>query len=157
MRQSTVRLGLFILAISTLTGGPAFAEDARARCAKTGDDDRVKVIPPALVAGAARLYDEDPRQAARHRQLYAYRCMDGAVWVCNHGANIPCAKGDTSTSLPGLASYCRENPETDFVPMYVTGHSTIHSFACAGGKPRVTDSQKTDARGFVTDHWKRLD
>ena len=66
--------------------------------------------------------------------MYVYRCMGGSVWVCNHGANIPCAKGDTRRVLPSVTDYCNENPNQDFVPMVVTGHGTIHSWECVGGQ-----------------------
>jgi hypothetical protein len=112
----------------------AHAEEAQAHCAKVGNDDTVRTIPPSLIAGAASLFDEPPNEAAADREMYVYRCMGGSVWVCNHGANIPCAKGNTRRVLPSVTIYCKENPNEDFVPMVITGHDTIHSWACVGGK-----------------------
>ena len=76
----------------------------------------------SLIAGAATLFHEPANEAASHRDMYVYRCMGGSVWVCNHGANIPCAKGDTRRVLPSVTDYCNENPNQDFVPTVVTGH-----------------------------------
>lgn len=77
-----------------------------------------------------------------------YRCVDGAVWLCNHGANLTCAKADIRRNLPAVADYCRENPNEEVVPMAVTGHGTIYTWECADGKLRSKPSQKVDERGF---------
>ncbi|MGO9773281.1 MAG: hypothetical protein ACLPSW_27790 [Roseiarcus sp.] len=135
----------------------ARAQDLKAYCAKVGNDDRVKPIPAALVPEAGRLFD--PRSADDAdfvRGSTVYRCMSGSIWLCNHGANIPCAKGDTRRVLPSVTTYCRESPNEDFVPMVVTGHDTIHSWECVGGKARIKQSQKVDSRGFVADQWARV-
>ena len=76
---------------------PAHAVDAQAHCAKVGNDDTVRMIPPSLVAGAARLFHEPASEAASHRDMYVYRCMGGSVWVCDHGANILCIKAESET------------------------------------------------------------
>jgi hypothetical protein len=120
---------------------PAHADDPQSHCAKVGNDDTVRTIPPNLIAGAATLFHEPANEAASHRDMYVYRCMGGSVWVCNHGANIPCAKGDTRRVLPSVTDYCNENPNQDFVPMVVTGHGTIHS-GNAWGAGRASNNRK---------------
>ena len=52
---------------------------------------------------------------------------------------------------PSVATYVKENPNEAFVPMVVTGHDTIHSWECVGGKARIKQSQKVDLRGFAAD------
>jgi hypothetical protein len=159
MLNSFVRriFALFAISAAMLTSpNLANAGDTRAHCASVRNDDTVRTIPPSLVAGAANLFHEAVSEAASHREMYVYRCMGGSVWVCNHGANIPCTKGDTRRTLPSVTAYCKENPKQDFVPMAVSGHSTIHSFACIGGQARITQSQKVDGRGFIADQWERL-
>jgi hypothetical protein len=134
----------------------ARAQDLNAYCAKVGNDDRVKPIPAAMVPEARRLFNLESAVDAKFvLGNTVYRCMSGTVWLCNHGANIPCAKGDTRRVLPSVTTYCRENPNEDFVPMVVTGHDTIHTWECASGKARIKQSQKIDPRGFVADQWKR--
>ena len=153
-----------IIGIITLTSlaflsypEPAHAEDAQAHCAKVGNDDRVRAIPPSLIGGAAKLFHETASEAATHLYMYVYRCMGGSAWVCNHGANILCAKADVRRVLPGVTAYCKENLNLDFVPMAVTGHGTIHSWECVGGRARIKQSEKVDPRGFIADQWERLE
>jgi hypothetical protein len=57
---------------------------------------------------------------------------------------------------PSVTTYCKENPNEGFVPMVVTGHDTIHSWECVGGKARIKQSQNVDPRGFAADQWRRL-
>jgi hypothetical protein len=147
-------LSAFTLLSHSIT---ARAEDAQTHCARVGVDDDVKAPPPDLLAKAAKLFGESARDAAAHRDMYVYRCMSGSVWVCNHGANIPCAKGDMSASPKSVIAYCKENPNQDFVPMVVSGHSAIHSWACVNGKARIVHSERTDSRGFVVDQWRRIE
>jgi hypothetical protein len=41
--------------------------------------------------------------------------------------------------------------------MVVTGHDTLYSWRCAGGKAEVGPPiSKLDARGFLTDYWKKV-
>jgi hypothetical protein len=136
---------------------PAHAEDAQAHCAKVGNDDTVRTIPPSLIAGAARLFHETKDEAASHRYMFVYRCMNGAIWLCDHGANILCTKADVRRVLPSVTAYCKENPNEDFVPMVVTGHGTIYSWECAAGKARIKQSEEVDRRGFIANQWQRLE
>jgi hypothetical protein len=149
--------GLAALALSLPK--PAHAVDPQSHCAKVGKDDTVRTIPPNLIAIAETLFHEPANEAASHRDMrdmYVYRCMGGSVWVCNHGANIPCAKGDTRRVLPSVTDYCNENPNQDFVPMVVTGHGTIHSWECVGGRARIKESEEVDRRGFIANQWQLL-
>lgn len=135
----------------------ARAQDLNAYCAKVGNDDRVKPMPAALVPAARRLFNlELATDADFVLRSTVYRCMSGSVWLCNHGANIPCAKADLRPMPPSVATYCKENPNEAFVPMIVTGHDAIHSWECLGGKPRIKQSQKVDPRGFAAGQWRRL-
>ena len=100
--------GLAALALSLPK--PAHAVDPQSHLAKVGNDDTVRTIPPNLIAIAATLFHEPANEAASHRDMYVYRCMGGSVWVCNHGANIPCAKGDTRRVLPSVTDYATKIP-----------------------------------------------
>jgi hypothetical protein len=44
----------------------AHAEYAQVHCAKVGNDDTVRTIPPSLIAGAAKLFQEPAGEAAAH-------------------------------------------------------------------------------------------
>jgi len=93
---------LFTPALAVVTPSAALAgppaENLEAYCARAGNDDRVKPIPPGLVAQAARLFYVAPADAAQAVKSTVYRCMSGALWLCNYGANLSCAKADTSRS-----------------------------------------------------------
>jgi len=82
--------------------------------------------------------------------------MDGAVSLCNYGANLICAKADVSRVSSGAESYCRENSGSEVVPMAATGHATIYFWECIGDKPQNRDSVAVDSRGFIANQWKRL-
>lgn len=137
----------------------ARAQDVRAHCAQAGNDDRVQPLPAPLVAQARRLFGMTSEADDSYVQTSTtYRCMGGKVWLCNYGANLVCDKANVSRSSPGAASFCRENPGADSVPMAATGHDTIYSWTCVGAKARIAgQSLHVDARGFIAENWKRLD
>ncbi len=147
------------LALLALSPGLASAADMRARCARVGDDDRAIPIDASLV-GAARaafgLAADAPADWVVASTVA--RCMGGAVWLCNAGANIPCGKADANRRNAGASAFCRQNPGAQTVPMSATGHATIYGYVCDGTRARVTKKfGAVDARGFVADSWKRLD
>jgi hypothetical protein len=136
---------------------PVSAQAPVKYCASVGTDDQVRPIPPALEPQALRLFYLQPVDREQVRRSTVYRCMDGAVWLCNYGANLVCAKADISRVSQGAERYCRENPGSDVVPMAATGHATIYSWECVGDKARIKGgSVSLDRRGFIADQWRRL-
>jgi hypothetical protein len=126
-------------------------------CASVKTDDAVRPIPPGLVPQALQLFYLQPVHPQQVRRSTVYRCMDGAAWLCNYGANLVCAKADVSRVSRGAERYCRENPGSGVVPMAATGHATIYSWECVGNKARIKGSSvPLDRRGFIADQWKRL-
>lgn len=88
-----------------------------------------------------------------------WRCMDGRVYACNTGANLPCQeKADESrTASAGMIDYCQTNPVTDHIPAFVTGRATIYLWSCTDGKPVVVRAlTKPDARGYIANVWYDL-
>ena len=89
-----------------------------------------------------------------------WRCVDGKVLACNFGANIPCRdKANTDkTPTAGMNEFCTANPNSDFIPMAVTGHNTIYAWKCVNATPTI-DRQVTeaDAQGFVANVWRPVD
>ncbi len=90
------------------------------------------------------------------RKTTIWRCMDSQVYACNFGANLPCsskANIDKSPS-PAMEDYCKANPDSDFIPMSVTGHETIYSWHCVKDIPEVLDQiAKVDAAGYLANIW----
>ena len=89
----------------------------------------MKAAPPALQAKIAEAFGIDP-EAATHSVI---RCAGETLMACSLGANLNCGKADARRALPGATAYCRDNPESDFIPMFATGHATIYDWRCSGG------------------------
>jgi hypothetical protein len=85
-----------------------------------------------------------------------WRCVDGKVYACFVGANLPCDSKANTDKTPTQAEneYCTANSSSDFIPAAVTGHETIYAWACKEGKP-VIDKQvfHVDARGYIQEIW----
>ena len=88
-----------------------------------------------------------------------WRCMNGKVYGCTVGANLPCeSKVDMSkTPNDGMTQFCAANPNSDFIPAVATGRETVYAWKCLSGKPQV-DKQvfNADARGFIVEFWFAL-
>jgi hypothetical protein len=88
-----------------------------------------------------------------------WRCMDGQVYACTVGANIPCQeKADTNrTPTAAMADFCRSRPGQDVIPAYVTGRATVYLWRCADGTPQTVRTVTTaDPRGFLASAWHRI-
>ena len=144
-----------ILLLPTIA--PAAAQsvtDPVAYCRAVGTIDKpdARYQGPKLPDWMAAKLNLQPSQA----KMMEWRCADGAVLACLYGANIPCdAKADTSrTPTAAISDYCRQNPGSDFVPMYVTGHETVISWACHGADPAVVSAGAVDAQGYAKAFWE---
>ncbi len=85
-----------------------------------------------------------------------WRCMDNQVYACNYGANLPCSSKANveKTPSPAMEDYCKANQDSDFIPMSVTGHSTIYSWHCVKDTPELLDQiEKVDAAGYLAQIW----
>ena len=118
-QTAEIRSIVTVLLVSCVAGSltwctPASAQDMQAYCAKIGNDDRVKPVADALLPNARRMFDVPADMAASHvKATTSVRCMNGAVWLCNSGANLICGKADVSRNSPGADRFCKENPELD--------------------------------------------
>ena len=136
---------------------PAFAQgfaDPVAYCKAVGTIDRPDAryagpTSPGWIAAALKLPDGMP---------FAWRCAGGAVLACAYGANIPCdSKARTSRVPTGpIRDYCRQNPNSDGVPMVVTGHDTVIAWRCDGTHPAVAGADKVDAQGYAAAYWTKV-
>lgn len=117
-------------------------------------------VPVAIARGLQQAFGvARTKPLAPFERGTTWRCMDGAVYACNVGANLPCQEKPPRDPQPtdGMRSYCAANPGSDFIPMYVTGHATIYDWSCDGATPRRgKQTGALDARGFVASIWHRI-
>jgi hypothetical protein len=57
-----------------------------------------------------------------------WRCMDGQVYACTVGANLPCQeRADVSRQpTPGMTDFCKNNPHAEGIPAVATGRATVY-------------------------------
>ena len=157
--------------ILTATVPPAVAvtrfTDPFAYCAAVGTLDSPDarytgtLIPDAVINGfkqaAGLSVSTEPLDV--FRKTTVWRCMEGKVFACNFGANLPCdSKADTNrTPSPEMADYCKANPGADFIPMSVTGHASVYSWHCVKNAPEVLDQiGQVDAAGYLAQIWYEI-
>jgi hypothetical protein len=133
-----------------------------AYCERVGTNDRLTGAGSASSEASAKILEpylraalELPAETPLPVGSVFWRCMQGKVYVCAVGANLPCgSKADQAKRNRGAETYCRENPATTEVPAFATGHETIYSWRCAAGKAlRGAPIAELDRRGFRTDIW----
>jgi hypothetical protein len=157
-------LSLWEVALAQPASGAESFTDPFAYCAavKTIDapDARYQgpTVPESIARGLQKATGAPAGDFAPFSNSY-WRCMDGKLYACTVGANLPCtAKADASrTPGPELATYCKEQPEADVIPAYVTGRETVYAWRCRGGAP-VIERQvaQADARGFIAGIWYEI-
>jgi hypothetical protein len=142
-------------------------EDPFAYCAAVGTigapDARYTgpAMPEALARGlkAALALPADAPSAPLVRSSI-WRCMNGKVYACTVGANLPCAeKADTRRApAPELVDFCRQNPGAEVIPMVVTGRATVFAWRCAGERPAIIRQfAQPDAAGYLAHIWFPID
>ena len=148
---------LSVLTILILVAAPSLAQtyaDPVAYCKAVGTIDKPdsRYTGPKLPAWMAKDLNLKPDQG----KLMEWRCANGAVLACVYGANLPCDSKANASQKPttAIAKYCQQNPDSKFVPMYVTGHATTVSWACHGSNPVVIRTAPVDAQGYAKAYWK---
>jgi hypothetical protein len=152
---AVLALAVALLMLPSMT---TWAESAQSLCRGDATDDVPQPIPESLVPAAVRLFGLQamPREQVARSTLY--RCDEGRVLLCNLGANLPCDKANASRDLPAAEAWCAENPGSDFIPMYITGHDTIYRWRCNGTKAATMGQPlEIDRRGFISRLWKPVD
>ncbi len=161
-RNPIVMMVVIIMALHWALAGHARASDGPllvspiTYCATAGDDDKTKPLPQSLYADARRLFGQGLTDETI-RAGVVWRCMDGRVFVCSIGANLPCWKADASRISKGGDEFCEENHSAASIPAAATGHGTIYNWACDGRKAIIVSQPFTlDRRGFIVELWKKL-
>jgi hypothetical protein len=154
--RGTVIAVLALLGIVLLSGAAHAQADPQQFCRRAGTDDTLRSIPPSLVPRAQSMFGPSmPSDMAQRTTVF--RCMRGLTLMCNTGANLPCGKADTRRTNRGASAWCKDNPNSDFIPMYAVGHDTIYQWRCTDGQARIVSQQdQVDERGFITRYWRPL-
>ncbi len=156
---------LFAASVSPSSATDATAEvgDLHQYCRKAGNDDTIRSYSLALHDGTLDAFRklfpdaQDTPDDSVFQTEAQYRCMNGKIMACFVGANLPCVKLNTARDNPGADDFCRQTPNSDFVPMVATGHDTIYSYRCRNGKAEVAgDIWELDERGFAKKLWAEL-
>jgi hypothetical protein len=140
--------------------------DPFAYCAAVGDLDQpdaryVGQPMPEAIAKALRTASGSAPDAPLDLFLRGsyWRCMDGQVYGCFVGANIPCWSKANTDRIPTAAEteFCKTQPNADSIPAVVTGHETIYEWRCKDGTPEIVRQVlQVDRRGFIADFWYEL-
>jgi hypothetical protein len=117
------------------------------------------MLSDALFNGYLKASGLDPalNYPATFKQMTSWRCMDGRVYACNSGANIPCgSKANTEkTATQAMLDYCAQFPNSSVIPMSITGHSTIYGWYCIQDTPEILNQIDTvDAAGYQSRNWQ---
>lgn len=142
--------------------------DPFAYCAAIGTMDKPDAryagtpVPDAVINGfkkAAGLESStEPMDMLRKTTLW--RCMDNKVYACNFGANLPCdSKANTDrTPSQALIDFCKASPDSEVIPMSVTGHDTIYSWYCLKASPQVLQQiAQVDKAGYLQQIWYAIE
>ena len=126
--------------------------DAQAYCRALGTID----APDRRWAGSKL-----PHWIARRLQVaddawVAWRCADGRVLACVHGANRRCdAKARTSRRADAtVRAYCHAHPDAGFVPSVVSGHDDAVWWRCHGRRAQAWHVEPVDAQGYLVRDWQ---
>lgn len=89
----------------------------------------------------------------------SWRCMDGNVYACNVGNNLPCQEKADMSKEPndGMLNYCGDNPDAEFIPMYASGNTTVYEWKCNNGTPEIVKQiAETDKAGYIKNIWYQI-
>ena len=132
--------------------------DPFAYCAAVGTIDAPDAhyvgpnVPDAIVRGLEAALQSPPGPPAG----ISWRCMEGQVYACTVGANLPCtAKANTNqTPTADMTTYCQTNANAPLIPAFVTGPATVYEWSCVNGVATSgRQGWQVDAQGFIANIW----
>jgi hypothetical protein len=166
-------LPVSILVVAVLLGAcgtpapqaPASYSDPFAYCAAVGTVDAPDArytgeeMPPAVLEALVQQGVVPADAPPEFQKNAVWRCMDGQVWACHFGANLPCQERADTSQLPTaeMEAFCQNNANAEVIPAAVTGRATVYEWRCSAGQPAVVRQVFTaDAQGFIADFWFEL-
>jgi hypothetical protein len=114
-------------------------------------------VPEVVAQGLKKAFGaptDAPLEPFLHNTFW--RCMDGQVYACTVGANLPCQERADMSRRPteGMINFCKADPHAEVIPAVATGRATVYEWKCANGVPVVVRQlAQPDARGFVSHIW----
>lgn len=86
-----------------------------------------------------------------------WRCMDGALFVCELGASGRACTKKNPSKIPSVAitTFCRQRPNSNFAPMTVIGNSSS-TWKCNGTIPIIDNTEPLDKRGYSIGSWTKV-
>jgi hypothetical protein len=152
-----VAVGLSVLGLILAVGThQASAQQPPAACTPA-TDDTLRPLPAPLADQARRALNLHSISPTQLGSSVVVRCMDGHVLACSFGANLPCGKANIAQTLPQGEAWCRQRPNANFIPAYITGHDSAYQWHCVNGAPQTIGAPAPlDARGFFQKYWKSL-
>lgn len=142
------------------------AKDPFAYCAAVGTIDAPdgrytgEKVPEGLIASMRKVFGfANFMPADEIARGTSWRCMDGKLYACYVGANLPCAAKANAdrTPAPALVEYCQREAGADIIPAVVTGRETIYVWRCRNGAPEIVrEVASADARGFLSNIWREI-
>ena len=180
MRYRTVSIVSLFLVVGLLIGACSTAEpqsspiqtpstvatgDPFAYCAAVGTIDAPDArytgpeMPDSIVQGLIQQGIVSADAPLEFQKSAVWRCMNGQVWVCHFGANLPCQEKADSAQTPTseMEEFCAANPAAEVIPAAVTGRATVYEWKCSEGKPEVVRQVfQVDPQGYLADFWYEL-
>jgi hypothetical protein len=149
--------------LATATAQVTASNDAFTYCASVGNIDTPAApysgpkMPDDVLQGLLKAVGAAPNTPTDvFVNGSVWRCMDGKVYGCYVGANLPCDEKANTDTTPTQAEsdYCKANPGEDFIPAAVTGHNSIYDWQCKADQA-ITGKQvfHLDARGYISEIW----
>jgi hypothetical protein len=144
---------------------PAAYTDPFAYCAAEGTIDAPDAaytgpqVPPSVAEGLQTALNAPDTPLSVLENGSSWRCMDGEVYACFVGANLPCeAKANTDrTPTQDEIDFCQQNRDADFIPAVVTGRETVFEWRCRDGAPEIVQQLfQPDAQGFLSEIWYQI-
>jgi len=139
--------------------------DPFAYCAAVGTVDTPDAryngpeMPDSVIQGLIQQVVVSADAPPEFQKAAVWRCMNGQVWVCHFGANLPCLEKADMSQVPTseMEDFCKTNPTTDSIPAAVTGRATVYEWKCNAGKPEeVRQVFQVDPQGYLADFWYEL-
>ncbi|MGC9334668.1 MAG: hypothetical protein ACP5JJ_11000, partial [Anaerolineae bacterium] len=147
------------------TSAPEAYADPFAYCVAVGTIDAPDArytgpaVPESVAQGLQKALNAPDTPLDILQNGSSWRCMDGEVYACFVGANLPCeAKANTDqTPTQDEIDFCQQNPDSEFIPAVVTGRETVFEWRCRDGAPEIVSQVfQPDAQGFLSEIWYQV-